>query len=50
MAIPKTLRLLAIVSTFLLFYLVLQLFKSPPTIHGPGDLEREIPNEPTLEG
>lgn len=50
MAVSKPLRALAVVSTFLLIYLVLQVFKSPPPISGPGDLEQEIPNEPTLEG
>lgn len=50
MAIPKPLRALAIVTAFLLFYLVYQSFKTPPPIHGPGDLEKGIPDEPTLEG
>lgn len=50
MAIPKPLRALAIVSAFLFFYLIFQIFKKPPIIHGPGDLEQELPNEPMLEG
>ena len=50
MAIPKPLRALAIVSAFLFFYLIFQIFKRPPIINGPGDLEEAIPNEPTLEG
>ena len=50
MAIPKPLRALAIISAFLLFYLLFQAFKTPPAIHGPGDLEHELPNEPTLQG
>ena len=50
MAIPKPLRVLAIISVFLLFYLLFQAFKTPPTIHGPDDLEHELPNEPTLQG
>ena len=48
--IPKPLRALAIVSAFLFFYLVFQIFKKPPIIHEPGDLEHELPNEPMLEG
>ncbi len=50
MAVPKPLRALAIVSAFLFLYLVFQVLKSLPTIHGPGDLEQGIPNEPTLKG
>lgn len=50
MAIPKPLRALAIVSAFLFFYLVIQIFRGPPIINGPGDLEQELPDEPTLQG
>lgn len=50
MAIPKPLRALAITSAFLLFYLVFQSLRSPPSLHGPGDLEKELSDEPMLEG
>ena len=50
MAIPKPLRASAIVCAFLFFYLIFQIFRSPPSIHGPGDLEKELPDEPMLEG
>ncbi|CAF9936680.1 MAG: hypothetical protein ALECFALPRED_006949 [Alectoria fallacina] len=49
MAIPKPLRALAIISAFFVFYLLFQAFPTPPTVHGPGDLEHELPNEPTLQ-
>ena len=50
MAIPKPVRALAIVSAFLFFYLVFQIFRTAPPPGGPGDLEKELPNEPMLEG
>ena len=50
MAIPRPLRALAIVSAFLFFFLVFQIFRRAPSIPGPGDLEHELPNEPMLEG
>ena len=50
MAIPRPLRALAIVTGFLFLYLVVQIFRRAPSIPGPGDLEQEMPNEPTLEG
>ena len=50
MAIPRPLRALAIVTAFLFLYLVIQIFRRAPSIPGPGNLEHELPNEPTLEG
>lgn len=50
MAIAKPVRALAIVSLVLGFFLLYQVFKSPARINGPGDLEKELPNEPMLEG
>ena len=50
MAIPKPLRALAIVSAFLFFFLVFQLFKKPSLPGSSGDLEQPLPNEPTAEG
>ncbi len=50
MAIPRPLRALAIMTAFLFLYLVFQVFRRAPSIAGPGDLEQELPNEPTLEG
>ncbi len=50
MAIARPVRVLTIVSGLLFFYLVFQIFKMPPRIRGPGDLEQEMPNEPMLIG
>ncbi|MCJ1278987.1 hypothetical protein MMC21_006808 [Puttea exsequens] len=47
--IPKPLRALAIVSAFLFFFLVFQMFRVTPSIQGPGDLEKEWSKEPMLE-
>ena len=50
MAVAKPVRALAVVSAVLFLYLIYQVFRTPPQINGPGDLEKALPNEPTLEG
>jgi len=47
MAVAKPVRALGVVSAILFIYLVFQIFGKP---HGPGDLEKGLPNEPMLEG
>jgi len=50
MAVAKPVRVLGVVTAILFFYLIFQVFKKPEELHGPGDLEKELPNEPMLEG
>ena len=50
MVVAKPVRGLAVVSAVLFLFLVYQAFKSPSQRYGPGELEKEMPNEPMLQG
>ena len=50
MAIAKPIRALALVSLGLLVFFLYQITQKPIEIHGPGDLEKEMPNDPMKDG
>lgn len=49
MTVPRLVRVLGILSFVLFLYLVLQIFKSPPHIRGPGEKLLEMTKDPNLE-
>ena len=50
MAVAKPARILALVSIILFITLLSQIFRAPPQIKGPGDLEQPMSDEPMNEG
>lgn len=49
MALAKPVRALALVSGLVLFFLVIQIFRSPPSISRPKGFTEELEREPNLE-
>ena len=50
MFLAKPIRILAAASLILFLFLVYQVFRSSSQRNGPGHLEKEMPNEPLLQG